>query len=116
MRLYKLASAINICLILTGALSSCSNNRIIPDYASAELFETALNKDEDTIGKTVCFVADTIRPNSAFGFNIWAGEHLNFISDKDPGVKEKDSVTVKVNEVKNLFGSWMITYELIYIK
>ncbi len=115
MRLQKYVSAISICLAFFGSLSSCNNERIVPDYASAELFETALNKKEDTIGKTVCFVADAIKPNSAFGFNIWAGEHLNFISEKDPGVKEKDSLTVKVKQVNDVLGSWLIKYDLIYI-
>ncbi|MCQ2087058.1 MAG: hypothetical protein MJZ37_03190 [Bacilli bacterium] len=119
MRLRRLIPTLCACLVFVGALSSCGNKetteKIVPDYVNAELFESALNAGEDTIGKTVCFVADTIKPDSAFGFNIWAGEHLNFISETNPGVKEGDNLTVTVGEVENFLGSWLIKYDLIYI-
>lgn len=118
MRLAKFLSILCFCMTLSESLSSCDNSssdRIVPDYATAASFESALNKSEDTISKTVCFVVETIKTNSAFGFNIWAGEHLNFISDEDPGVKEEDSMTVRVKEVKTLLGSYLIKYDLIYI-
>ena len=119
MRLFKIIPACCICFALAGFLSSCgdkdTSERIVPDYSTAEMFESALNSGEDTIGKTVCFVVDTIKPNSAFGFNIWSGEHLNFISEENPGVSEGDSMTIKVDEVENFLGSWLIKYDFIYI-
>ena len=119
MRLRRLIPSLCVCLAFVGSLSSCGNkgtmDRIVPDYANAESFESALNSGEDTIGKTVSFVADTIKPDSAFGFNIWAVDHLNFISVENPGVKEGDNMTVKVDEVENFLGSWLLKYDLIYI-
>ena len=84
MRLRRLIPTLCACLAFVGALSSYKNKetseRIVLDYANTELFESALNAGENTIGKTICFVVDTIKPDSAFGFNNWAGENLNFIS------------------------------------
>jgi len=96
-----------ICLI------GCGKNKIVADYGNAEVFEAALNKGENTEGKIVSFVADEIHPDSAFGYDIWAGEHLNFSSSKNPGIKEGETVAVKVTSVENILGSWMITYEIV---
>lgn len=49
------------------------------DYADAESFEAALNEGEDLEGKIVQFEALELHPDSAVGYNVWAGEHLNFI-------------------------------------
>ena len=83
------------------------------DYGDAESFEAALVNGENLEGKTVSFVAGEVHPQSAFGYNVWAGEHLNFISNKNPDIKEGDVVTVKVTTVESNLGSWLITYEKI---
>lgn len=52
-------------------------------------------------------------PESKLGYNIWAGEHLNFISSDNPDVKEGDSITIKVTKVEKMLGSWIIKYKKI---
>ncbi len=83
------------------------------NYGNAEAFESALNAGENTEGRIVRFKADELRPDSAFGYNIWAGEHLNFVSEEDPGVKENEEVTVRIKNVKKVLGSWIIRYEKV---
>ena len=81
------------------------------DYASAEIYEAALNNGENTINKVVKFIADELHPNSAFGYNIYAGEHLNFISDFDPEVKVGDTLIVEIKDVASFLSSWLIKYD-----
>lgn len=83
------------------------------DYADAESFEAALNSGENLEGKVVQFVADEVHPRSARGYNIWAGEHLNFVSRKNPDVRQGDTVTVKATTIESNGGSWFIEYERI---
>ncbi len=54
-----------------------------------------------------------MKPDSAFGYNIWAGEHLNFVSSKNPDVKEGDIVVVKTTTIESNLGSWIIKYERV---
>ena len=81
------------------------------DYGNAESFEAALNAGENLEGKVVQFVVKEYHPESQLGYDIWAGEHLNFISADDIDVQENDTITAKVGKVSNLLGSWIINYE-----
>ena len=81
------------------------------DYGDAESFEAALNEGETLDGKVVRFVADEYHPESQFGYNIWAGKHLNFISAENIDVNSGDVLTVKVLKVAKLMNSWLISYE-----
>jgi len=83
------------------------------DYPNIEDFEAALNAGEDLIGKTVTFTVTTFVPNSAFGYNLQTGEHLNFCSITHPGVGEGDTITVKVTQVQSVLGSFIIYYEFV---
>lgn len=80
------------------------------DYEDAESFEKALNDGTNLVGKVVQFVVGEVRPNSAYGYNIWAGEHLNFVSSINQNVEEGDIITVKVTNISNEWGSWIIEY------
>lgn len=83
------------------------------DYENAEDFEEALNNGEKLEGCTVRIKVKEFHPESKLGYNIWAGEHLNFISSDNPDVKEGDSITIKVTKVENMLGSWIIKYKKI---
>lgn len=103
-----------ICLLLS--LCGCGNSNraeVIIDYGDAESFEAALNEGEILEGKIVRFVAGEFHPDSELGYNIWAGEHLNFVSSRNPDVQENDIVTVRVTTIENLLGSWIISYEKV---
>lgn len=95
--------------LMSLALFSCGVNA---DYKDAEGFESALNSGEELSGKTVTFTVNKIAPNSAFGYNLQAGEHLNFCSPSNPDVKEGDTLTVKVESVKSVLGSYIVYYEM----
>jgi predicted RNA-binding protein with TRAM domain len=98
-------------LLLTLILIGCGDGKTSkPDYTTKQ-FETALNKGDNLEGKTVSVEVAEIVPNSAFGYNIEAGKHLNFVSTDNPNVKKGDTVILKVNKVKSTLGSFIITYE-----
>lgn len=106
--------AILISLTLVLSLAACGENtEIKPDYENAVSFEQALNDGEDLTGKTVTVTVNELVPDSAFGYNIQAGEHLNFCSPDNPGVKAGDTITVKVTEVTSMLGSYVIGYEMV---
>lgn len=86
------------------------------NYENAKDFESALNDGEDTVGKTVQFEVKEVHPDSALGYNLWAGEHLNFVGDDAKEAKEGDSLTVLVRSAKKRLGSWVIKYELLDIE
>lgn len=103
-----------ICITMVAALVGCNGYKnVAPDYEGAEQFESALEEGVDTEGKIVTFTVTDIRPNSYFGYNLFAGKHLNFVSDANPKVQVGDTLTVRVKEVRNVIGSWIITYEMI---
>lgn len=85
------------------------------DYSNAESFEKALNDGQDLTGKVVQFIPTEIKPNSGVGYNIWAGEHLNFLSDGDQGIKVSDTVVVRTTNIQRSIGSWFIHYNIISI-
>lgn len=92
-------------LLLTGC------GAVEPDYTT-EAFEEALNEGENLEGKTVEITVDNLEPDSAFGYNIQTGKHLNFVSSSHPDVEKGDELIVEVEEIKNVLESYVITYEL----
>lgn len=100
-------------IVATILLTACGSSSVVADYGDAESFETALNNGESLEGKVVSFTVNNLETQSAYGYNIWAGEHLNFVSEKNPNVKVGDTIGVKINEVNSLLGSWIIKYEAL---
>ena len=86
------------------------------DYPDEVTFEAALNNGEDTVGKTVVFIVKSVHPDSLLGFDLWSGEHLNFVTDSDPGIKEGQAVLARITYVDDFAGSWEIHYEIIDAK
>ena len=62
-------------------------------------------------GKTVAVTVDEFVPDSAVGYNIQTGEHLNFVSSENPDVKKGDKVILKAKKIESTLGSFIITYE-----
>jgi len=93
--------------------NSNSQEQQVIDYGDAESFEAALNAGENLEGKIVRFEALELHPESELGYNVWAGEHLNFISSRHPNIKAKDIVTVKATVIESKQGSWFIYYEKV---
>ena len=83
------------------------------DYKTAAAFEAALNSGKNVVGKVVRFSIHAVHPDSALGFNCWAGEHLNFISDAPFDVKAGDILTVRITKFNTILGSWELHYELL---
>lgn len=94
-------------------LTACGGTKEVIDYADAESFETALNNGENLEGKIVQFIVEELHPDSAFGYNLWAGEHLNFVSSRNPDAKEGDTVVVKATIIESILGRWFIQYEKV---
>lgn len=90
-----------------------SEEEVIIDYGDAESFEAALNEGKNLEGKVVRFVAGELHPQSKLGYNVWVGEHLNFVSSRNPDIQEGDTVTVRITSIENLLGSWIIDYEKV---
>lgn len=91
------------------------SNESTTDYIDEVMFEQCLNSEVDTKGKTVKFVVKDYKPNSALGYNSYAGEHLNFISKTDLQLKSNDEVIGKIISTKKFLGSWIVDYEVIKI-
>ena len=103
-------------LVLVLAMSLCGcggGSKVAIDYGDAESFEAALNAGENLEGKVVRFTALELHPDSAAGYNVWAGEHLNFISSRNPDIKAGDTVVVRAGEITSSLGSWFIKYEKV---
>ena len=84
------------------------------DYSDVALFEQDVNNNEDLVGKTVTFTVNEVRPDSLLGYNIFGGEHLNFVSDEGKGLKAGDEITVIVTGVKHVIGnSYKVSYVLL---
>ena len=99
---------------ITLSLVACGGNTEIEvDYKNETVFEEALNNGEEITDKTVTFTVNELVPDSAFGYNLQTGEHLNFCSTNNPGVKVGDTITVKVTEVSSVLGSYIINYEMV---
>lgn len=98
-----------ILLLVAGLLAACAGNAK-PDYNTEQL-EEALNNGDSVDNRTVSITVDELVPDSAFGYNIQTGEHLNFVSTKNPNVKQGDELVVKVEDVDSIMGSYIITYK-----
>ena len=83
------------------------------DYGDEEAFEAALNSGDDLNGKTVSIIAQELHPESIYGYNIWAGIHLNFVSPDDPNVQVGDVLTVRITNAELVDQSWIISYEMV---
>lgn len=105
-----LAGLIALALLLC-ACSGGDNKAASVDYEDAATFEAALNAGENLAGKVVRFKVNKLVPDSAFGYNLQAGENLNFCSATNPGVNVGDTVTVAIKEVTSMLGSYIITYD-----
>lgn len=106
--------ALVLVVLLTFSLVSCGEKQAdVIDYGDAESFEAALNAGENLEGKIVQFVAKELHPDSAFGYNVWAGEHLNFISSRNPDIKEGNTAVVRATTIESTLGSWIISYEKV---
>lgn len=115
--------ALTLTIILMMSLVACGNDinpldslnpeQVTVDFENEKDFEAALNADFDVIGKVVTFTVDKIAPDSAFGFNLQTGEHLNFCSEEPQDVEEGDTLTVRVTEVDTFLISYIISYERI---
>ena len=90
-----------------------SAEEVMIDYGDAESFEASLNEGKNLENKVVRFVAGEFHPDSKLGYNVWAGEHLNFVSSRNPDIQEGDTVTVRTTTVENMMGSWVINYEKV---
>lgn len=106
----KLAGFLLAMVVVVTLVGCNSKKEAIADYTQAEA-ETALNDGKDLVGKTVKVKVDEFLEDGPLGHTIQAGDHLNFISSKNPKVKAGDELVVKVTEVKELMGSFIITYE-----
>lgn len=99
-----------IAILIFAALLLTACGSAEPDYTT-EQFETALKNGNNAEGKNVSITVDKLVPDSAFGYNIQTGEHLNFVSSSHPNVKEGDELIVKVEEVESVLGSFIIKYK-----
>lgn len=106
-KLIKVISVAFTALCLIFVITACGQKKA--DY-SAKTAESALNAGKDIEGKTIKFEVKKLEPNSAFGYNMETGKHLNFVSDDNPKVKKGDIVFLKVKKVKSVLGSYIITY------
>lgn len=103
-----------IIICMAAIPSACNANKaIIPDYHSAQEYEQALEEGVDTVGHSVTFTVNDVIPNSFFGYNLTAGDHLNFVSDANPKAQAGDTLTVRIKNVRNVFGSWIVSNEMI---
>lgn len=108
--LLTLAVCLGISLL---CCTACGSSNVAADFEKAEDFESALNSGDDLTGKVVTFTVSELIPDSAFGYNLTAGEHLNFCSNTNPGAKAGDTITVKVTGIQSVLGSWIISYEKV---
>ncbi|WP_285035951.1 hypothetical protein [Lactococcus petauri] len=93
--------------------TSQSSSSTTADFKTAAEFESALNSNQDTIGKIVTFTVDNVVPDGELGYTVWAGEHLNFVSTEVLNWEIGESHTVKIKKVASSLGSYMITFETI---
>lgn len=94
-------------------LFACGQANVLVDYQTDEALEADLNRGIDCTGKVVTISVDKIVPDSAFGYNIQSGEHLNFCSSEKVKAKVGGYLTVKITKVRRVLGSYIIYYEKI---
>jgi predicted RNA-binding protein with TRAM domain len=107
----KLIVFLSSFLLLTFVLAGCGTGGTVKADYTTEQFESALNKGDNLVGKTVSVKVEKLVPNSTFGYNIEAGKHLNFVSTDNPNVKQGDTVILKVKKVESVLGSYVISYD-----
>lgn len=96
---------------LTSELTSEENISISNDgYENEQQFEEALNAGVDVSGKKVTFTAGVMNPISPYGYIVYSGKKLNFCSQKDPGIKPGQQVSVTVLSAQLIDGNWIIEY------
>lgn len=83
------------------------------EVLSTAKFEEEVNKGSNMEGSIVEITVDEFVPDSAFGYNIQTGQHLNFVSTSHPDVKQGDVLKVKVESVESMFGSYIVTYKKV---
>lgn len=116
MKIKQFFPKLSLLLIMWGVsvtLGACgsTNNTLgddIRDYESEMEFETALNNGTNINGSTVVAKATTIAPDSKFGFNVQAGEHLNFIVPENSEIQVDGYYKFKVNSTQSFLGSWIL--------
>lgn len=106
MRKIKKAMSVIVTALIALTIVGCSNNKsnkttdnkatkttqqkkkFIPkvaDYPNIKYAEIALSKGKNLKGKTVQFKVKKLEPQSAFGYNMETGKHLNFVSQCKKG-------------------------------
>lgn len=104
-----LTMGVVIFMIIT--LAACAENYAdLVDYNGSDEFEEAIKNGEGVEGKYVVVMVRDIEPDSAFGYNIKAGNNLNFVDAENPNATVDDYIMVKVEGIANMFGSYIITY------
>lgn len=128
----KKAMSVTVTTLIALTIVGCSNNKSnktsgntaakttqqqkpkpkpkVADYPNIKDVEAALGKGKNLKGKTVQFKVKKLEPQSAFGYNIETGKHLNFVSPENPNVKKGDTVFLKIKKIKSVLGSFVITY------
>ena len=106
-KIFKITVLVIAMFCFTFVVTACGQKKA--DY-TAKTAESALNAGKDIEGKTVKFKVEKLEPNSAFGYNMEAGKHLNFVSNDNPKVKQGDTVFLKVKKVTSTMGSYVISY------
>ena len=79
MKKYRLMMVVVLCVTF---LTACGNG--VMDYENTVMFEEALNNGENLVGKSASVEVTGIVTDSVFGYNLQAGEHLNFCSKEKP--------------------------------
>lgn len=82
------------------------------NYSEDEL-EQKLNDNEDVINKIVEFKTKDNPVSNSYGYDIFAGEHLNFVSYDEPNIKKDDIVIARIIDVEKIMNSYIIRYKLI---
>ena len=88
------------------------------DYSDAESFEVSINNGEKKKGKIVKFRITEYVPDSIWGVNCHAGEHLNFLFDNEIDVEAGDIIIVRITKEPlkvHLLDSWKIHCMLISV-
>lgn len=115
MKIFKKALCVFVVFLITLFLTACGKQgeTVVINYADEQSFEAALDNGENLEGKVVRFTALELHPKSAWGYNVWAGEHLNFVSAEHPDIKAGDVVVVRATSIKSHLRSWIIEYEKV---
>ena len=108
-----------VSLVMDALGISSSENKKEPtttEYTSAEDFERDLNDGYNLENVTVTFDVVEIKEKSVSGYNLWSGEHLNFLPEKKPdSISVGDVVTAKTTKIKKRMDSWFIDCEILAV-